>query len=116
MNIQSNTQPAVTPLYECCSEVHQVLNSVRGQLHQLCNEHIHRLVKIETIDGDVFEGHIMHFDNSNLYLSLSNEGTHVLLSRVSDSRHLIQATISSSRWYCSIFSPYRCYKLVQQVI
>ncbi|WP_028561966.1 hypothetical protein [Paenibacillus pinihumi] len=74
MNIQSNTQPAVTPLYECCSEVHQVLNSVRGQLHQLCNEHIHRLVKIETIDGDVFEGHIMHFDNSNLYLSLSNEG------------------------------------------
>ncbi|MBJ6362163.1 hypothetical protein ACFOQM_12755 [Paenibacillus sp. GCM10012307] len=74
MNVPSQTQPAVTPIYHCCSEVHQVLHSVRSQLHQLCNEHIHRLVKIETIDGDVFEGHVAHFDNSYLYLNLSHPG------------------------------------------
>ncbi|MBP1996523.1 hypothetical protein [Paenibacillus eucommiae] len=74
MNMSSMAQPTLTPIYQCHSEVHQLLCSVKDHLHQLCGQHANRLVKVETMDGEVFEGHIVHCDKSILYLSLSNEG------------------------------------------
>jgi len=62
------------PIYQCEPHVHQTLRSVKDHLHQLCGRHANRLVRVETMDGDVFEGHIRHCDRGILYLTLSNEG------------------------------------------
>ncbi|SFT26942.1 hypothetical protein [Paenibacillus sp. BC26] len=69
-------QQELKPIYQCDAKVHHTLRSVNDHLHQLCANHVNRLVKIETMDGDVFEGHIVHCDKSILYICLSNEGVH----------------------------------------
>ncbi|MGU3473670.1 hypothetical protein ACLBWT_21275 [Paenibacillus sp. D51F] len=65
---------AAEPFYKCESHVHHTLQSVKSHLHQLCSQHANRLVKVETIDGDVFEGYIVHCHKSILCIRLSNEG------------------------------------------
>ncbi|WP_372631585.1 hypothetical protein [Cohnella sp.] len=74
MSSSNQVQHQLTPIYQCDSQVHKTLRSVRDQLHQLCSRHSNRLVVVETMDGDVFEGHIRYCHNGVLYLSLSNEG------------------------------------------
>ncbi len=74
MSSPSQVQPQLKPIYQCGSHIHRTLRSVREQLHQLCDQHANRLVVIETMDGDVFEGYIRHCHNGVLYLTLSNEG------------------------------------------
>lgn len=64
----------LTPIYQCDSDVHRTLRSVRDHLHRLCAHHVNRLVKVETMDGDVFEGYVRHCDRGILYLCLYNEG------------------------------------------
>ncbi|TVX96914.1 hypothetical protein [Cohnella terricola] len=64
----------LTPIYQCDGDLHRTLQSLKDHLHQVCAHHANRPVRIETIDGDVFEGHIMHCDRGILYLGLSNEG------------------------------------------
>ncbi|CAM3909891.1 hypothetical protein COLU111180_13850 [Cohnella lubricantis] len=64
----------LSPVYHCQSDTHQYLQAVKQHLHHVCAQHANRLVKVETVDGDVFEGHIVHIDKSILYLSLSNDG------------------------------------------
>jgi len=74
MNIPRTDQPKLTPIYQCNSEIHHLLHSMKEHLHQLCDQHKNRLVKVETIDGEVFEGHIVHHEKGIVFLSLSNEG------------------------------------------
>ncbi|RKP47928.1 hypothetical protein D7Z26_22220 [Cohnella endophytica] len=74
MSSQYDVRNELTPIFQCDSKLHQTLKSHRDQLHQLCASHAHRLVKVETMDGDVFEGHIHYCDRGILYLRLSNEG------------------------------------------
>ncbi|RXZ80404.1 hypothetical protein EBB07_18785 [Paenibacillaceae bacterium] len=74
MYMSSTAQPKPTPIYQCQSDVHQMLRSVHDHLHQLCGQHVSRLVKVEMMDGDVYEGHIVHCDKGIVYLSLSNAG------------------------------------------
>ncbi|MBB6637714.1 hypothetical protein [Cohnella thailandensis] len=50
------------------------LKSLHDHVHKTCAPHFHKLVKVETMDGDVFEGHIVHCDKGILYLRLSTEG------------------------------------------
>ncbi|MCD9021982.1 hypothetical protein [Cohnella silvisoli] len=64
----------LTSIYQCDPNVHKTLLSVRDHFHRLCAHHANRLVKVETMDGDVFEGYILHCDRGILYLCLSNEG------------------------------------------
>ncbi|WP_256760414.1 hypothetical protein [Cohnella sp. WQ 127256] len=74
MSSINTVQQELTPIYQCNPEVHQMLKSIKVHLHQLCADHSHRLVKVETMDGDVFEGYIVHCDRGILHLRLSNEG------------------------------------------
>ncbi|QMV42390.1 hypothetical protein [Cohnella cholangitidis] len=69
-----NTAFEQTRIYQCEPQVRQALQSVGNHLHQLCARHANRLVKVETVHGDVFEGRIVHCDRGILYLSQSNEG------------------------------------------
>ncbi|MFC5703315.1 hypothetical protein ACFPVX_18670 [Cohnella faecalis] len=73
MSLPNRAQQELTPIYQCDSHLHHTLRSARDHLHQLCAHHANRLVRAETMDGDVFEGHILHSDRGIVYLSLSNE-------------------------------------------
>lgn len=73
-NQLSPAQQAPKPIYQCDSKVRQTLRAVHDHIHQLCASHSNRLVRVETMDGDVFEGHIVHCDRGIVYLNLSNEG------------------------------------------
>lgn len=74
MSETNAVQQAHRPIYQCDANVHQTLKSVKDHLHQLCANHANRLVKVELMDGDVFEGHIVHCDRGLLFICLSNEG------------------------------------------
>ncbi|WP_219834832.1 hypothetical protein [Paenibacillus sp. R14(2021)] len=68
-------QQGLTPIYQCDSNARQSLRSLQDHLHRICCGHAYRLVKVETMDGDVFEGHIVYCDRGILYIKLSNEGS-----------------------------------------
>ncbi|MFB9273747.1 hypothetical protein [Cohnella cellulosilytica] len=74
MSSSNQVQQQLKPIYQCDSQVHRTLRSVREHLHQLCGRHCNRLVVVETMDGEVYEGYIRHCHNGILYLTLSNEG------------------------------------------
>lgn len=73
-NTAPQPQHQLAPIYQCPAEMHQMLRSVQEQLHRLCGQHANQLVRVETVHGDVFEGHLGHCDRGVLYLSLPNEG------------------------------------------
>ncbi|MFC5402630.1 hypothetical protein [Cohnella soli] len=74
MSSQNSVQHELKPIYQCDSKLHLTLKTARENLHQLCAQHAHKLVKVEMMDGDVYEGRIVHWDRGVFYLCLSNEG------------------------------------------
>lgn len=60
-------------IYQCDAQLRQTLASIRDRLHQACVPHMNRAVRVETIDGDVFEGHLMTVDRGVLYLRLGHD-------------------------------------------
>lgn len=61
---------ATTPIYQCDANLHQALKSVKAHMHGLCAQHTGKLARVETLDGEVFEGHLMHCDRGILYLNV----------------------------------------------
>ncbi|MGM1045645.1 MAG: hypothetical protein ACQEXX_05820 [Bacillota bacterium] len=51
------------------------LKATRDHIHHICRQHVNQLVRVETLDGDVFEGFIAHCDNGILYLKLPGKGS-----------------------------------------
>ncbi|WP_080834038.1 hypothetical protein [Cohnella massiliensis] len=62
-------------IYKPDPELTRHLKSVQDHVHRVCAPHLNRPVMVETMDGDVFEGHIVHCDKGVLYLRLSAERT-----------------------------------------
>ncbi len=48
------------------------LQSIREQIHNLCRFHVNKIVRVQTIDGEVYEGTIVSCDKRHLYLSIDN--------------------------------------------
>lgn len=61
-------------LYQVGSNNTQSLKSTRDHIHHLCNQHMNQLVRVETLDGDVFEGIIVQCDRGVIYLKLPGKG------------------------------------------
>ncbi|WP_054954658.1 hypothetical protein [Paenibacillus dakarensis] len=57
-------------LYQARPDHPQTLKSNRDHIHNLCNQHRNQHVRVETLDGETFEGMIMHCDRGILYLRL----------------------------------------------
>lgn len=70
MSIQHSGHQEQT-LYQAEPNMTHNIKSVRDHIHHLCEQHANQLVRVETLDGDVFEGTIMHCEKGILYLSLS---------------------------------------------
>ncbi|WP_284645584.1 hypothetical protein [Paenibacillus silviterrae] len=63
-------QPQV--LFRADPHVVSSLKSVRDHVHHICRQHRNQLVRIETMDGHVYEGVLVHCDKGILYLSVRN--------------------------------------------
>ncbi|ANA80053.1 hypothetical protein C7121_07120 [Paenibacillus glucanolyticus] len=57
-------------LYQAEPNMRDSIQSVRDHIHHLCKQYANQLVRVETLDGDVFEGTIIRCDRGILYLSL----------------------------------------------
>lgn len=61
-------------LYQAEPNMTHSIKSIRDHIHHLCKQHANQLVRVETLDGDVFEGTIVQCDRGILYLSLPGNG------------------------------------------
>src|SRR5690242_2570310 len=61
-------------LYQADPSMTRSLKSIRDNMHHICRNHMNQPVRVETLDGDVFEGVIVHCDKGILYLKLPGYG------------------------------------------
>ncbi|MFC4104298.1 hypothetical protein [Paenibacillus xanthanilyticus] len=61
-------------IYHANPNVNPTLKSIRDHIHHVCRQHVNRYVRVETMDGDVFEGIIVHCDKGILYLKQPGKG------------------------------------------
>ena len=63
-------------LYQMDPQTAGSFNSIRDRMHQICRQHMNQLVRVETLDGDVFEGIVAGCDKGVLFLrQQSNYGS-----------------------------------------
>ena len=62
-------------LYKMDSNMMHTLRSIQDQIGNLSKHHVHKYVRVETTDGDVFEGRLIHCEKGILYLELPSHGT-----------------------------------------
>ncbi|MFB9326372.1 hypothetical protein ACFFSY_10645 [Paenibacillus aurantiacus] len=60
-------------IYQAHPNMGHSLKSARDHLHHVCRQHVNRYVRVETLDGDVFEGIIVHCDKGILYLKIPSK-------------------------------------------
>lgn len=63
-------------LYQADPNIIQTLKSIRNRIHHICSTHVNRLVRIQTLDGHVYEGVIVRCDSGHVYLRVSHPGVH----------------------------------------
>jgi hypothetical protein len=58
-------------VYEAETKVVEYIKICRERLYKICHQCIDRLVRIQTMDGIVYEGMIVKVDKKHVYLSIS---------------------------------------------
>lgn len=61
-------------LYQADPNMSHTLKSVRDQFSHICRKHVNQHVRIETLDGDVFEGLLVKCDKGILYIQMPQHG------------------------------------------
>ncbi|MCR8634655.1 MULTISPECIES: hypothetical protein [Paenibacillus] len=56
------------PLYQMDPTVWESMNKLKDHVHGLCAKHMNHPVQVQTVQGQVYHGYIIHFDDSHLYL------------------------------------------------
>lgn len=74
MSLQQMGQQEQT-LYRMDAPTMQTLKSVQNHIGNITKNHVNKYVRVETVDGDVFEGLLIHCDRGILYLKLPSHGT-----------------------------------------
>lgn len=57
----------------------QVLQRIRERVHQCCGGCVNRTVRVQMMDGSVYEGTVMQLDDRHLYLSVPQIQTRAFL-------------------------------------
>lgn len=57
-------------LYQAEPNTSHALKSVREQISHICMKYVNQQVRIETLDGDVFEGMIVNCNKGILYIQM----------------------------------------------
>lgn len=72
VRVTSKDKENVSPyLYQADGTFTTHVKKVRDTLVPLCNTHLHRHVRVETMDGHKYEGMIVRVDGGHLYLQVS---------------------------------------------
>ncbi|MGG1633988.1 hypothetical protein [Paenibacillus sp. NRS-1760] len=66
-NMAGMEKPAPV-IYEAEAQHTAMVMEVRDRIMNMCGGHMHKYVCVQTIDGHVFEGKLMHIDHCILYL------------------------------------------------
>ena len=61
-------------LYKADSNALHTLKSIRHHLQHICRHHVNQVVRIETMDGQVYMGRIIGCNGGMLYLGVRNQG------------------------------------------
>lgn len=62
--------PGNQVLYHADHNLVHHLRAIREQLHSICRKHINQKVRVETMDGQVYEGTIVDCEGGILYLRI----------------------------------------------
>lgn len=73
MSLQQQGQQEQTLYRMDPSTMHNV-RSIQDHIGHICRNHMNKLVLVETMDGDVFEGILIHCERGILYLRLPSHG------------------------------------------
>ncbi|WP_246096542.1 hypothetical protein [Paenibacillus sinopodophylli] len=65
MGAMENTSPV---LYQAEPKHTEMVMQVRDRVMGMCGGHMHKYVRVQTIDGHIYEGMLMHMDHCILYL------------------------------------------------
>ncbi|WP_429843068.1 hypothetical protein [Brevibacillus sp. FIR094] len=60
-------------LYQADIQFVSLLKDMRENVHNICKEHVEKKVRIEAIDGQVFEGVIVDYDDQNVYVEVVDQ-------------------------------------------
>ena len=74
MNLQLQGQQEQT-LFRMDPTTMNNLKSIQDHVTNTCKHHVNTLVRVETVDGDVFEGLLIHCERGILYLKLPSPMT-----------------------------------------
>ncbi|MNW49190.1 hypothetical protein D3C74_265980 [compost metagenome] len=74
MNLQQQGQQEQT-LYRMDPTTKHNLKSIQDHVANISKNHVNALVRVETVDGDVFEGLLINSERGILYLRLSSPVT-----------------------------------------
>ncbi|TYA11217.1 hypothetical protein FRY98_18720 [Paenibacillus faecis] len=74
MSLQQQGQQEQT-LYRMDPTTRQNLKSIQDHIANISKNHVNKPVRVETVDGDVFEGLLIHCERGILYLRLPSHST-----------------------------------------
>ncbi|MDO7905367.1 hypothetical protein Q5741_02940 [Paenibacillus sp. JX-17] len=57
-------------LYQADPSAVTTLKSVRDRIHHICRTYVNRTVRIQTLDGYIYEGVIVQCDSGHVYLRI----------------------------------------------
>lgn len=60
-------------LYQADVQMVSLIKDMRQSVHDICQEHAEKKVRIEAIDGQMFEGVIVDYDENNVYIEVEDE-------------------------------------------
>lgn len=59
-------------LYQADPNIVNTLKSIRDRVYHISSRHVNSRVRVQTLDGNTFEGVIVHVDSRNVYLRVSH--------------------------------------------
>jgi hypothetical protein len=59
-------------LYQSDPTVASTLKTIRDRVYNNTSSHVNRRVRVQTLDGNTYEGVIVHVDNRHVYLRASH--------------------------------------------
>lgn len=69
-NQASNSNVEPQSVYQAKGSFVQSLRDMREKMHHLCHKYMHRPVRIQTMDGMIYDGVIVNMDRGILYIQM----------------------------------------------
>lgn len=72
----SSSMPAQPVLYQAEPHVAQTLHNIRDRVSQICKKYRNQSVRVQMLDGSVYEGVLTHCEKGMLYISVTYPPSH----------------------------------------